>query len=315
MRLFSRFLLLFLLTSIGYNGFSQKQVDILSVPAGDKFAAIHETGTSILPSGRFVTPAGQFIRITKRPFGMAVAPDGKKAVTLHNGVITIIDLNSMDATRVPSYDHKIKSPLSHGSFLGVAFSSNSKTVYLSGGDDGAVIIYDIQSLARLDSISLNGVVDGKEYLDSFTSDLVFNDAKNELLVLDRANFRMVRIDLATKKLTASIPVGRLPFGLALSPDKKTALVANVGMYDYPLIEGATPANADSLMISHHPYGDNTKESINGTVVEGRKIPGVGSPLSPEAMSVFSIMRTFRMQQMTIFPLSIIKIISSWVTYP
>jgi len=288
MRLISRFILLFLFAAFGNTGLSQKKVDILSVPAGDKFAAIHEGGTSILPSGRFLTPAGQFIRITKRPFGMAVAPDGKKAVTLHNGVITIIDLRTMDATRVPGYDHKIKSPLSHGSFLGVAFSNDSKTVYLSGGDDGAVIVYDIQRLSMIDSISLNGVVGGKEYLDSFTSDLVINDSKNELLVLDRANFRMVRIDLATKKLTASIPVGRLPFGLALSPDKKTALVANVGMYAYPLIEGATPANADSLMISHHPYGDNTKESVSGTVVEGRKIPGVGSPLSPEAMSVFTI---------------------------
>ena len=288
MRLFSRFVLLFLFASFGNNGFSQKQVDILSVPAGNQFATINETGTSILASGRFLNPAGQFIRITKRPFGMAVAPDGKKAVTLHNGVITIIDLKSMDATRVPSYDNKIKSPLSHGSFLGVAFASDSKTVYLSGGDDGAVIIYDIEKLTRLDSISLNGIVDGIEFNDSFTSDLVFNDAKNELLVLDRANFRMVRIDLAAKKITASIPVGRLPFGLALSPDRKTALVANVGMYAYPLIEGASPENADSLMISHHPYGDNTKESINGTVVEGRKIPGVGSPLSPEAMSVFSI---------------------------
>ena len=157
MRLFSRFVLLSLLASIGNNGFSQKQVDILTVPAGDKFATINEAGTSILASGRFLNPAGQFIRITKRPFGMAVAPDGKKAVTLHNGVITIIDLKSMDATRVPSYDNKIKSPLSHGSFLGVAFSNDSKTVYLSGGDDGAVIIYDIKCLTRLDSISLNGI--------------------------------------------------------------------------------------------------------------------------------------------------------------
>ena len=60
------------------------------------------------------------------------------------------------------------------------------------------------------------------------------------------------------------------------------------MYEYPLITGATPANYDSLMISHHPYGDNTPESINGTIVEGRKIPGVGSPLNPDAMSVFTI---------------------------
>jgi YVTN family beta-propeller protein len=42
------------------------------------------------------------------------------------------------------------------------------------------------------------------------------------------------------------------------------------------------------MITRQPYGDNTKESIEGTVVEGREIPGVGSPLSPDAMSVFTI---------------------------
>ena len=288
MRLFSPFLLPFLFVVLTKPGFSQKQVDILSVPAGDQFATINEAGTSILASGRFLTPAGKFIRITKRPFGLAVAPDGKKAVVLHNGVISIIDLKTLDATRVPSYDQKIKSPLSHGSYLGVAFSKDSKTVYLSGGDDGAVIVYDIRSLTLLDSISLNGVVAGKKYRDSFTSDLVLNESNNELLVLDRANFRMVRIDLTTRKITASIPVGRQPFGLALGPDKKTAFVANVGVYSYPLITGATPANIDSLMISHHPYGDNTKESINGTVVEGRKVPGVGSPLHPDAMSVFTI---------------------------
>jgi hypothetical protein len=43
-----------------------------------------------------------------------------------------------------------------------------------------------------------------------------------------------------------------------------------------------------MVIPHHPYGDNTKESINGTVIDGKKIPGVGSPNSPEAMSVFVI---------------------------
>lgn len=288
MKLFSLFLMLLFCAVFSQTASSQKQVDILAVPAGDKFAIINEKGTSILPSGRFLTPAGEFIRITNDPFGMAVSPNGKKSVTLHNGIFTIIDLSSLGATRVPSYDHTIKSPLSHGSYLGVAFSKDSKTVYLSGGDNGKVIIYDIERLAVVDSIPLNGIVEGIDYLDSFTSDLVLNEGNNELLVLDRGNFRMVRIELGTKKITASIPVGRQPFGLALSTDKKTALVANVGAYSYPLITGATPANLDSLMISHHPYGDNTAESINGTVVEGRKIPGVGSPLHPDAMSVFTI---------------------------
>lgn len=281
-------LILLLATLGGQTLHAQKKVEVLTVPAENEYCKIDENGTTILPSGRLLTPAGDFIRITNDAYGLAISPDGKKSVTLHNGVFTIIDLQTLDAVRVPDYDKKIKSPLSNGSFLGVAFANDSKTVYLSGGDNGAVITFDTEKLVRTDSISLNGVVDGVDYGDSFTSDLILNDDKNELLVLDRANFRMVRIDLSTRKLTGSVAVGRQPFGLSLSPDKKTALVANVGMYSYPVITGATPQNYDSLMISHHPYGNNTPESIHGTVVEGRQIPGLGSPLHPDAMSVFTI---------------------------
>ncbi len=269
-------------------GFSQKKVNILTVPAENEFTKINPSGKTILPSGRFLTPAGDLIRITHDPFGMAISPDGKQAVTLHNGVFTIIDLKSLRQVRIPDYENKIKSPLSRGSFLGVAFSADSKKVFLSGGDNGSVILYDVEGLKSIDSLSLNGNVEGVEYADSFTSDLVYNEKSNELLVLDRANFRMVRIDLATRKLTASVKVGRQPFGLSLSPDKTTAFVANVGMYEYPLITGATPENYDSKLISHHPYGDNTKESIRGTRINGQKIPGVGSPLHPDAMSVFTV---------------------------
>ena len=290
---------------------AQKLVSVLQVPGNKQFCTINAKGTSVIPSGRFLTPAGDFIRITNDPFGMAISPDGKKAVTLHNGVFTIIEIASLKTTRVPSYNNTINSPLTHqplvgnipvqtdnlkaiktalpnGSFLGVAFAPDSKTVYLSGGDNGAVITYDIEKLQKIDSISLNGQVAGVDFEDSFTSDLLLDNTSNELLILDRANFRLVRYDLANKKITASIPVGRQPFGLALSADKTLAFVANVGAYSYPLIEGANKNNYDSLMIAHHPYGDNTKEAIEGTVVDGRKIPGVGSPHAPEAMSVFTI---------------------------
>ncbi len=306
-----RSVLFIVLMLLLHTAFTQdKKVTILSVPSGNQYSKIDPGGISILPSGRFVQPAGHVVRITHDPFGIAVSADGKKAVTLHNGVFTIINLATLKTLRVPSYNQKInsplahdplsgssfgadsmntrviKSPLTHGSFLGVAFGADSKTVYLSGGDNGAVIVYDIETLQRLDSISLNGKVDGIDFDDSFTSDLLLN--KDELLILDRGNFRLVRYHLISKKITASIPAGRQPFGLALSADKQTAFVANVGMYTYSLIEGMDSSNYNSMMINRHPYGDNTKESIEGTVIDGKKIPGVGSPNSPEAMSVFTI---------------------------
>jgi YVTN family beta-propeller protein len=303
-------LLGFVLGTISMN--AQKKPTFLQVPGINQFCSINEKGFSVLPSGRLVKPAGNFIRITNDPFGMAISPDGKKAVTLHNGVFTIIDLGTLKDIRVPGYDNQLTSPLAHqpltespfnadaaaqqiiptalpqGSFLGVAFAKDSKTVYLSGGDNGAVIVYDIEKLQRIDSISLNGKAGGIEFDDSFTSDLLLNENNNELLILDRGNFRLVRYDIAAKKITASIPAGRQPFGLALSADKKMAFVANVGAYSYQMVEGLTRDNFNSMLISHHPYGDNTKEAIEGTEIEGKKIPGVGSPHSPEAMSVFTM---------------------------
>ena len=268
--------------------YGQKSAMVLSVPGLEEYAHINTNGKSVLASGRYITPAGQTIAITHDPFGLAISPDGTKTVTLHNGVFTIINNETLAAVRVPSYDGMIPSPFSNGSFLGVAFAPDSRRIYVSGGDNGAVIIYDIEKMQRLDSISLNGVVDGVDFQDSFTADLVLNASKNELLVLDRGNFRMVRIDLSTNRVTASVPTGRQPFGLALSPDNKTAFVANVGMYDYPLIPDITPQNYDSMLLPIQPYGNNTRESINGYVLNGRNIPGVGSPLAPEAMSVYLI---------------------------
>jgi YVTN family beta-propeller protein len=284
------FLIQFLLFTYFISPAQRSQpVTTLQVPGKNQYAIIKANGVSVLPSGRYVTPAGTVTRITHDPFGMALSPNGKKIVTLHNGVFTIIGLEADNkSVRVPSYDGAIASPLSNGSFLGVAFAADSKTVFLSGGDNGAVIIYDIEQYLRVDSISLNGTYDGVTYHDSFTSDLLYNPKTNELLVLDRGNFRLVRIDVASKKIIASIEVGRQPFGLSISPDKQLAFVANVGMYAYPLVEGMDSVNYNSQMINWHPYADNSPESINGTIIEGKKIPGVGSPLAPEAMSVFTV---------------------------
>lgn len=284
----ARFSIVSLITLFATSAGAQKTYPILTVPAKNDFAHIDTAGRSVLPSGRYVTPAGTAITITHDPFGMAVSPDGTTTVTLHDGVFTIINNATLANIRVPSYDGSIPSPLSRGSFLGVAFSPDSKTVYLSGGDNGAVIIYDIATLKKLDSISLNGSMDGIDYQDSFTSDLLLDQPQHELLVLDRGNFRLVRIDLNTRHITASIPTGRQPFGLAISPDHQTAFVANVGMYDYPLLTGLTPRNYDSSLLPFHPYGNGTKEAIDGYTWHGKKIPGVGSPLAPEAMSVYAV---------------------------
>lgn len=99
-----------------------KPVTILQVPGRREFCRLKALGTSVPPSGRYATPAGQLVRITHDPFGLALAPAGKTAVTLPNGVLTRLDQAALAAVRVPSYDRQIRSPFSNGSFLGVALT-------------------------------------------------------------------------------------------------------------------------------------------------------------------------------------------------
>ena len=180
--------LLLVSISLFFNSIAQQQTQ-LQVPGRAKYTQIEINGLSVLPSGRYVQPAGQITRITHDPFGLTISPNGKIAVTLHNGVITILYLDNGKVVRVPDYEKKIPSPFTNGSLLGASFYKDSRVVFLSGGDNGTVIAYDCINLKVVNTYSLDGKFDGVDYLHSFTSDLIYNEKNNELLVLDQANYR------------------------------------------------------------------------------------------------------------------------------
>lgn len=267
---------------------AQNKKIILTVPGFNELTKIDTSFKSVLPSGRYISPVGKNIRITNDPFGLAISADNSVAISLHENVFTIIDLKKQIPIRIPDYNKNAENPLKKGSFLGIAFHPTKKIVYLSGGDEGTVIVYDYINFKKIDSININGVFNLINYDGSFTSDIAFLDKTNELLILDRGNFRMVRFSLSEKKITASIDTGRQPFGLAVSPDQNNAIVANVGMYSYPLVDGTTLENIQSQYINWHPYGNNTEESINGIKIGEKNIPGLGNPNTPESMSVYVI---------------------------
>ena len=56
-------------------------------------------------------------------------------------------------------------------------------------------------------------------------------------MVDQANFRLVAIDVRKQRVLSSVRLGRLPFALALSPDKRKAYITNVGMFEYQAVPG------------------------------------------------------------------------------
>ena len=68
----------------------------------------------------------------------------------------MVDLPSLKPARVPDYGQPANSsPVRGGSFLGVAFSADSRLAYLSNGDKGRIIVFDVNRKTAIDSISLD----------------------------------------------------------------------------------------------------------------------------------------------------------------
>ncbi len=262
----------------------------LAAPVTTEPARIDTAGISVLPSGRMVTPAGHATRVSHKPYGMALSPDGKVAVLLHNEAVTVIHLDDPDhPVRLPSYDRKRPAVIESGGFMGAVFSPDGQTVYLSQDKTGTVVLMDAQKLVRVGEFRLDGDFAGVHYQDSLAGDMAISPDGTRLYVLDRANYRLVTLDRTSGRVVGSIKVGRLPLGLGLSPDGRTAYVGNVGLYEYPLVPGVTPDNGDKAMLHFAPYAIPSHEAEQGmTLPDGRRLPGLGSPDAAEAMSVYAV---------------------------
>ena len=90
-----------------------------------------------------------------------------------------------------------------------------------------------------------------------------------------------------RRVVHSVPVGRYPFGVALSPDETKVYVANVGMFEYRKIPGTDEEKPESGL-EYPAFGFGTREMREGVTVEGKPVPGLGDPNAPESFSVWTV---------------------------
>ena len=133
--------------------------------------------------------------------------------------------------------------------MGLAFATEH-TVYASEGNSGRVRLVDLATGGAKRIYDLNR--DG--FADSFTGDLAFDADRGVLYVLDQANFRLVAIDVRKQRVLSSVRLGRLPFALALSPDKRKAYVTNVGMFEYQPVPGVDAHNLRETGLPFPAFG-------------------------------------------------------------
>ena len=287
-------LAIILITASLLSAQSEKDPWIFSAPAIDEFTAVDETGLTVLPNGRYITPLGRTVKTAPHPYGLALSPDGTTVVTANSGTeplsITIIR-NILkyrpDVQQVPPGAETDKGVLA-SVFMGLAISPDSKTVYVAGGQTNKIFMFEIETGKKIDSIDcgyLNGPID---YTHGYIGDLVLSKDGKKIFAVDQINFRLIIADTKKKTILQNVPVGRYPFGVALSPDEKNIFVANVGMYQYKMIKGLNEKNINEKALPFPAFSYLSKESENGIKVDDLDVPGLGDPHSPEAFSVFII---------------------------
>ena len=289
------FLSILLLSACGpQNNPKDKSLWVISAPAGSKFTKINKEGKTVIPNGRYVEPTGKSIVTAPHPYGLCLSPDGNTAVTANSGTrplsITIVRnilSQQPDVQQVPPGPTTDRGVLA-SVFMGLAISPDNQTIYLAGGQTNKIFLFDVNSGEKKGEIDCSSISEKMDYSHGYIGDLVLSKDGKTLYAVDQIGFRMAIVDTKTKRLTYSVPVGRYPFGICLSPDEKKVYVANVGMFQYNLIKDTDPDSAKIKPIAFPAFAFGSEEMKEGIHNDTIDIPGLGDPNAIEAFSVFAI---------------------------
>lgn len=267
---------------------------IASCPAADEYTGIDREGVTVLPNGRFITPYGKTLMVAPHPYGLILGPDNNVAVTANSGssplsVSIIRNVLGPDPIiqQVPEGVHTERGIL-ESVFMGLAIHPGKPLLYVAGGQDNKVYIFDIESGEKEGEIDCSDSIEGRDYSHGYIGDMVLSVDGSLLYAVDQINFRMLVIETGSERVVKSIAVGRYPFGIALSPDEKEVYVANVGMYEYKWIPGVDPEDLLGTGLSFPPFAFQSEESINGIQTDTLEVPGLGDPNDLESFSVWCI---------------------------
>jgi len=259
--------------------------------------------TAVLPNGREIHPAGNWIPVAPYPFALAVRPDGEQIAVPSIGFPFALNLIAQPAGPHPSVR---RMPAGHENdpaievHAGLAYSPDGSLLYVATGDSGKIRAYRTADWQPAGEVSLDGpdhpgTISNtnpanrrrQEFSGSFAATLVVSADGKTLYALDQGNWRVVILDAATLQRLSSIATGNYPYGLALSPDGSRLYVVNTGLFEYTTIPGSDANDPLGTGLHFPPFGYPSREAREGAVVEGKKIAGLGDENSLRGSSLWT----------------------------
>lgn len=264
----------------------------VSSPAGIQYTAINKDGVTVLPNGRLITPYGKTITVAPHPFGLALSPDGKTIITANSGtgpfsVSVITNYNDQPVVRQIPEGVTPDKGLLESVFMGVAVSPDNKWLYVAGGQENKIHIFELATGKKSGEINCSFVDGTNDYIDGYLGDLVLSKDGKKIYVVDQIGFRLIVANTETRKVESNTPTGRYPFGIVLSPDEKSVHVVNVGMFEYSYIKSLDKNRLKETALRYPASGYGSKEMKEGIKNDTLEVAGLGDPNAPESFSVWS----------------------------
>jgi YVTN family beta-propeller protein len=173
------------------------------------------TGTQVmLPTGRMLDPVGHVIDVGNMPLSVALAPDRRHAVLLLSGWrergLQVVDLAAGRVTQT------LPQP---GAFLGVAFSTDGRSIFTSGAARDVIYRYAWNGSAATlaDSIPISAS-ESSRTIARFPAGIAVSTDGRELYVAENLSDSLAVLDIASRKVVQRLGTGRYPCAIVVSQD-------------------------------------------------------------------------------------------------
>lgn len=198
----------------------------------------------MLPNGWSLSPAGKSIPLGDFPMNMVFSATGKFMAVTNNGqgkqTITLID---------PSSEKILDETEIRKSWYGLTFNKDETRLYVSGGNDNMIVIYQVDHsrLERSDSIVL-----GKPWPVKISpTGLTIDDEAGKLFVATKEDSALYIADISSKQVK-KIALGHEAYACLLSPDRKTLYVSLWGGSKVALIDPQKGTVLSTIAVGNHP---------------------------------------------------------------
>ncbi len=180
---------------------------------------------------------------------MAVSPNRRYIAVTNNGQGKQ-SLQLLDSKKGKLL-HTLEIPIS---WLGLAFASDNRTLYVSGGNSNAILRYRInqEKLVLQDTLTL-----GNPWPVRISpAGLCVDDEKNLLYVVSKGNNAVYVLDTRSKAVLHRDSIGKELYTCVLTPDRKNLLITHWGGNELVIW------NTEQRRVSSRiPVGDNPNDLI------------------------------------------------------